>query len=62
MTRFIIGFFVMTGALVFLGCPLRMILRLAAGDFNAILALWASLPVSGWAYIYTQRFFTWEKL
>jgi YedE family putative selenium metabolism protein len=39
LTRFIIGFFVMTGALVFLGCPLRMILRLAAGDFNAILAL-----------------------
>jgi YedE family putative selenium metabolism protein len=35
-TRFIFGFFVMVGALVFLGCPLRMVLRLAAGDLNAL--------------------------
>ena len=28
-TRFLLGMFVMIGALVFLGCPLRMILRLA---------------------------------
>jgi len=33
--RFIIAFFVMIGALVFLGCPLRMVLRMAAGDLNA---------------------------
>ena len=31
-TRFTLGFFVMIGALVFLGCPLRMFLRLGAGD------------------------------
>lgn len=37
--RFLIGFFVMIGALVFLGCPLRMVLRLAAGDLNALVAL-----------------------
>ena len=37
--RFIIGFFVMIGALVFLGCPLRMVLRLAGGDLNAFVAL-----------------------
>ena len=37
--RFIIGFAVMTGALVFLGCPLRMVLRLAGGDLNAVTAL-----------------------
>lgn len=37
--RFILGFFVMIGALVFLGCPLRLILRLASGDLNAILGL-----------------------
>ena len=36
LTRFFIGFFVMIGALVFLGCPLRMVLRLAAGDLNAL--------------------------
>ncbi len=34
--RFVLGFFVMIGALVFLGCPLRMVLRLAGGDLNAV--------------------------
>ena len=38
-TRFILGFFVMIGALVFLGCPLRMFLRLGAGDMNAVFGL-----------------------
>ncbi|MGL5439276.1 MAG: YedE family putative selenium transporter [Filifactoraceae bacterium] len=38
-TRFIIGFFVVIGALVFLGCPLRVVLRLAGGDLNAIWGL-----------------------
>ena len=37
--RFIISFFVMIGALVFLGCPFRMVLRLAGGDLNALVAL-----------------------
>ncbi len=37
--RFFMGAFVMIGALVFLGCPIRMMLRLAGGDLNAILAL-----------------------
>ncbi len=37
--RFILGFIVMLGALVFLGCPLRMILRLAGGDMNAIFGI-----------------------
>lgn len=37
VTRFVIGMFVMIGCLMFLGCPFRMILRLAGGDFNAIL-------------------------
>lgn len=39
MTRFVIAAFVMIGALVFLGCPLRMVLRLAGGDLNAIAGL-----------------------
>lgn len=38
-TRFVIAFFVMIGALMFLGCPFRMILRIAGGDFNAIIGL-----------------------
>ena len=29
----------MIGALVFLGCPLRMVLRMSAGDLNAYVAL-----------------------
>ena len=37
--RFIIGFVVMVGALVFLGCPLRMVLRLGGGDLNALVGL-----------------------
>ncbi len=37
--RFILGMLMMAGALVFLGCPLRMILRLAGGDWNALVAL-----------------------
>ena len=39
MTRFILGFFVMIGCLMFLGCPFRMVLRIAGGDWNAILGL-----------------------
>lgn len=37
--RFVLGAVVMIGALVFLGCPLRMVLRLAGGDLNALTAL-----------------------
>ena len=39
VTRFVLGFFVMIGCLMFLGCPFRMILRLAGGDLNALLGL-----------------------
>lgn len=37
--RFVLGFGVMVGALIFLGCPLRMALRLAGGDLNALVGL-----------------------
>ena len=36
ITRFVLGLFVMIGCLMFLGCPFRMILRLAGGDGNAV--------------------------
>ena len=39
VTRFILGACVMIGALVFLGCPLRMVLRIAGGDINALVGL-----------------------
>ncbi|HQC36280.1 MAG TPA: YedE family putative selenium transporter [Bacillota bacterium] len=34
-TRFVLGAFVMIGALIFLGCPLRMVIRMGGGDLNA---------------------------
>ena len=37
--RFILGMFVMIGALVFLGCPLRMVIRLGGGDLTAVAGL-----------------------
>ncbi|MDW7740427.1 MAG: YedE family putative selenium transporter [Bacillota bacterium] len=37
--RFFLGMLMMAGALIFLGCPLRLILRLAGGDWNALVAL-----------------------
>ena len=39
MIRFILGMIIMIGALVFLGCPLRMVIRMSAGDLNAWVAL-----------------------
>ncbi len=39
LIRFFLGIFAMLGALVFLGCPWRALLRLAGGDGNAILGL-----------------------
>lgn len=39
MTRFVLGMAAMIGALVFLGCPWRAILRLAGGDGNALLGI-----------------------
>ena len=39
MIRFVLGMIIMIGSLVFLGCPLRMVLRMSAGDLNAWIAL-----------------------
>ncbi len=37
--RFLLGSFLMVGALVFLGCPIRLFLRLGGGDLNALVGL-----------------------
>ncbi|MBU4486194.1 MAG: YedE-related selenium metabolism membrane protein [Candidatus Delongbacteria bacterium] len=37
--RFFLGAFAMVGALVFLGCPWRAFIRLAGGDWNAVLGI-----------------------
>lgn len=39
LVRFVLGVFAMIGALVFLGCPWRALLRLAGGDWNAIFGI-----------------------
>lgn len=45
MIRFVLGIVIMVGSLVFLGCPLRMIIRMSAGDLNAWSALIGGLFV-----------------
>jgi len=42
-SRFVLGLFVMIGALVFLGCPLRMVIRLGGGDLTAVAGLFGFL-------------------
>lgn len=39
LVRFVLGVFAVIGALAFLGCPWRTLLRLSGGDFNAITGL-----------------------
>lgn len=56
--RFVIGLFVMIGALVFLGCPLRMVLRLAGGDMNAFIALLGFIAGIGVGCIFLSNGFS----
>jgi hypothetical protein len=48
VVRFVLGVFAMIGALVFLGCPWRAMLRLAGGDGSALFGL-AGLVFGIWA-------------
>ena len=54
LARFVLAMFVMIGALAFLGCPLRMTLRLAGGDLNALVAL-VGFVGGIWAGVYLLR-------
>lgn len=47
IVRFVLGMLAMIGALAFLGCPWRALLRLSAGDLNAVVGL-AGLAVGIW--------------
>lgn len=60
-TRFIIAFFVMVGALMFLGCPFRMILRIAGGDLNAIIGLVGFIAGIGAGTFFLNRGFTLKR-
>ncbi|MCI5167124.1 MAG: YedE-related selenium metabolism membrane protein [Candidatus Electrothrix sp. GM3_4] len=39
LIRFLLGFFMIVGCGIFIGCPIKMILRLGAGDLTAVAAL-----------------------
>ena len=58
MLRFIIGFIVMLGALIFLGCPLRMVIRLGGGDLNALVALFGFIAGIGVGCIFLGNGFS----
>ncbi len=58
LLRFVIAFFVMIGALVFLGCPLRMVLRLAAGDLNALIGLFGFIAGIGLGSVFLNKGFS----
>ena len=45
--RFALGALMMIGALVFLGCPLRMVIRLGGGDLNGLVALFGFIAGVG---------------
>ena len=60
-TRFVLGVFVMIGALAFLGCPLRMMLRLAGGDLNALIALFGFAAGIGVGVVFLNKGFSLKR-
>lgn len=58
LIRFTLGFFMMLGCLVFLGCPLRMMLRLGAGDLNAVIGLAGLVAGIGVGCLFLNRGFS----
>lgn len=60
-TRFILGFVMMIGCLIFLGCPLRMVLRMAGGDLNAWVALIGFAAGIGTGVLFLKKGFSLGK-
>ncbi|MBW5406725.1 YedE family putative selenium transporter [Morganella morganii] len=56
--RFTLGFLMMAGCLVFLGCPLRMILRIGAGDLNAVVGLFGLVAGIGIGSLFIKKGFS----
>jgi YedE family putative selenium metabolism protein len=61
MIRFTLGAIVMIGALVFLGCPLRMVLRIAGGDLNAIIGLVGFIVGIGLGILFLNKGFNLKR-
>ncbi|HEY9659210.1 MAG TPA: YedE family putative selenium transporter, partial [Allocoleopsis sp.] len=58
LLRFVLGAFVMIGVLVFLGCPLRVGLRIAGGDLNGVIALAGFVTGIGSGTFFLRRGFS----
>jgi YedE family putative selenium metabolism protein len=58
LVRFVLGMFAVFGALVFLGCPWRAYLRLAGGDWNAILGILGLLAGIGLGIVFLRMGFS----
>lgn len=58
LARFGLGALMMLGALVFLGCPLRALLRLSAGDLNGLTALAGFLAGIGTGIVFLRNGFS----
>jgi len=55
VVRFVLGAFAMIGALVFLGCPWRALLRLGGGDLNAVVGLTGLALGVGLGVVFIRR-------
>ena len=58
LIRFMLGALMMLGALVFLGCPLRALLRLSGGDLNGLTAMAGFLAGIGTGIFFLKNGFT----
>ena len=56
--RLLLGMLVMIGALVFLGCPLRMVIRIGGGDLNAVVGLLGVIVGSLAGVVFLKKGFT----
>ncbi|MEA5093944.1 MAG: YedE family putative selenium transporter [Sedimentibacter saalensis] len=61
ITRFFLGMAVMVGALMFLGCPLRMVLRIGGGDLNAVVGLVGFAAGIGVGILFLNKGFTLKR-
>ncbi|MCX5779739.1 MAG: YedE family putative selenium transporter [Firmicutes bacterium] len=55
--RFLLGMFMMLGALIFLGCPLRDILRMGGGDLNAVVGFAGFIVGILWGIFFLRKGF-----
>lgn len=58
MLKFLLGIIMMVGSLIFLGCPLRMVIRMSAGDLNAWVGLVGFVLGVGTGALFLKRGFS----